>query len=335
MKIQNRRYTSSKYKLIAWLREIIADNCTDCRTLFDVFGGTGVVAAYLSDMFGEIYINDFLYSNEIFYRAFFRRKKISAAKLVDYEHAFNATDAKSLGDNYVSANYGGKYFHTDDARLIGFIREKILNDRNDRILNSGEYDILLASLLYSLDRCANTVGHYEAYIKKNIGRASFRFELIEPTDTKARFHIFREDANKLAPDISADVAFVDPPYNSRQYSRFYHVLETIAKWDKPPLRGVALKPPEENMSDYCRNKAPKVFADLIEKLNAKYILVTYNNTYDSKSTSSKNKITLEQIKNILDGKGETKIFKKEYRRFNAGKTDRTDHREYAFLTKVQ
>ena len=134
--------------------------------------------------------------------------------------------------------------------------------------------------------------------------------------------------------VAADVAFIDPPYNSRQYSRFYHVMETITKWEKPELTGAAMKPPEENMSNYCRNSAPKVFAELIESLNVKYIVVTYNNTYDSKSSSSRNKITLEQIKEILEKKGKTQVFETDYHRFNAGKTDATDHKELVFITRV-
>ena len=134
--------------------------------------------------------------------------------------------------------------------------------------------------------------------------------------------------------VSADIAFVDPPYNSRQYSRFYHLLETIVKWDSPQLYGVAMKPKEENMSDYCRTAAPVVFKDLVENLNTKYIAVTYNNTYTSKSSSSKNKISLEEITDILSGVGTTTISEIQHNFFNAGKTEFTDHKEYLFITKV-
>jgi adenine-specific DNA-methyltransferase len=134
--------------------------------------------------------------------------------------------------------------------------------------------------------------------------------------------------------LKADIVYIDPPYNSRQYSRFYHVLETLVKWDKPTLHGVALKPTPENMSDYCRVSAKDRFAELIEDVNAKYIVVSYNNTYNSKSNSSQNKITLEQIKKTLNKQDKTKIFEKDYRHFNAGNTDFDDHKEYIFVTKV-
>ena len=96
-----------------------------------------------------------------------------------------------------------------------------------------------------------------------------------------------------------------------------------------------MKPPAENMSRYCTTAAPKAFGDLIGKLQAKYLVVSYNNTYNSKSGSSKNKITLEEIREILNKKGTTKEFAKDYRFFNAGKTDLKNHQELLFITKVK
>ena len=88
------------------------------------------------------------------------------------------------------------------------------------------------------------------------------------------------------------------------------------------------------MSDYCRNSAPVVFKDLVDNLNVKYIVVTYNNTYNSKSSSSKNKITLEQITEILKSRGSVKIFEHKHNAFNAGKTDLKDHKEFLFICEV-
>ena len=132
-----------------------------------------------------------------------------------------------------------------------------------------------------------------------------------------------------------DLIFIDPPYSGVHYSRFYHVLETIIKWDKPQLNGVAMKPKEENMSNYCRSTALKSFEDLIQKINGKYIVVTYNNTYNSKSKSSKNKIKLEEIKQCLEQKGKTLIFEQDYNAFNAGKTNLNEHKEYVFICEIQ
>lgn len=318
-----------------WIKEKILKNCKVHDSIFDVFGGTGVVTANLLDISSSNIINDFLYSNEVIYRAFFEKGKYSKGKLLSYKEKYNSLNKEELKVNYVSENFGNKYFSLNDSKIIGYIREDIEKEYGLKKINKREYYILITSLLYSFDRCANTVGHYEAYIKgKNI-KDNFLFDLVEPIKTTNTIKIYREDSNELAKKLSADVAFIDPPYNSRQYSRFYHVMETITKWDKPKLVGTAMKPPEENMSNYCRNNAPQVFQELIENLKVKYIVVTYNNTYNSKSTSSKNKITLEEIENILKNKGETKIFTHKYNAFNAGKTDLKDHQEYLFITEVK
>lgn len=334
MKINNRRYTGSKYKLMSWITELILENCNEHKSLFDVFGGTGVVTASLLDITTESIINDFLYSNEVFYKAFFNQEEYDENKLNEFVKKYKSIDKDTLVENYVSENYGNKYFRHDDSKLIGYIREDIEQEYTCNHITEHEYNILLASLLYSFDRCANTVGHYEAYIKGKEIRSQFVFELIEPIKTENNITIYREDSNELARKVKADIAFIDPPYNSRQYSRFYHVMETIVKWEKPTLKGTAMKPPEENMSNYCRSNAPAAFADLIENLNVKYIVVTYNNTYDSKSSSSRNKITLEQITETLESRGVTTIYEKSYQRFNAGKTDAADHKELVFITKV-
>lgn len=333
MKINSRRYTGNKYKLMPWIKGLILEHCPEHGIFFDVFGGTGVVTVEMLDVVQSAILNDFLFSNEVCYKAFLGRDDYDVQKLKQFVAEVAITDRKALSDNYVSLNYGGRYFEHDDAKLIGAVRERIQGDYEAGRLNEREFNILLASLLYSFDKCANTVGHYDAYIKKSC-QSKFVFELIEPVISETDVTIYREDANELARRVSADVAFVDPPYNSRQYSRFYHVMETVVKWDKSRLSGTAMKPPLENMSEYSRVNAPIVFSDLIRNLKVRYIVVTYNNTYDSKSSSSRNKITLEQIKAILDSRGRTRIFEKSHSRFNAGKTDSTKHKEILFITEV-
>ena len=332
----NRRYTGSKYKLMEWIRSLIIDNCNG-KTFFDVFAGTGVVTEYMINDYQKYIINDFLYSNEVIYKGFLLQENYDIDKIIKIVETFNNINRADLGDNYVSVNFGDKYFNKDDAKLIGKIREELESDIKKNIINSKEYYILLSSLLFSIDKIANTCGHYDAYRKIDNIDSEFKYELILPKKLKKnqKVEIYREDSNILAKKIKADIAFIDPPYNSRQYSRFYHVLENITKWEKPELYGTALKPKEENMSEYCKSSAPKIFKDLIENLNVKYIVVTYNNTYNSKSSSSKNKITLKEIKDILDEKGDTKVFDKPYKFFNAGKTELKNHKEYVFITKVE
>ena len=332
----NRRYTGSKYKLMEWIRELIIDNC-EGKSFFDVFAGTGVVTEYMLNDYDKYIINDFLYSNEVIYKGFLLQENYDMDKLINIVESYNKANRTKLKENYVSTNFGDKYFNREDAKLIGKIREDLEINISKNEINSKEYFILLSSLLFSVDKIANTCGHYDAYRKIDNIESKFKYELIltKKLKKKQKVEIYREDSNILAKKIKADIAFIDPPYNSRQYSRFYHVLENITKWEKPELYGTALKPKEENMSEYCKTSAPKAFKDLIDSLNVKYIVVTYNNTYNSKSSSSKNKITLEEIKAILDKKGETKVFDKPYKFFNAGKTELKNHKEYVFITKAE
>ena len=204
--ISNRRYIGSKSSLSKWIFDSIPE-AYKSGTFFDVFAGTGVVSMGATKFFSKLVVNDLLYSNEVIYRAFFGNKKVdeSALDLLSQEAAEAANE-----ENYFSVNFGGRFFHPDDARQIGWIRnriEEMFPDHKDRTRN-----VALASLIYSADRSANTVGHYEAFLKSG-QRQSFKFELVRHTSTPATVH--RMDANDLVRQIKADVAYVDPPYNSR------------------------------------------------------------------------------------------------------------------------
>ncbi len=328
--LHNRRYIGNKYKLTNWIFSILNKERYG-YSFADIFAGTGVVGATASRHFTKIILNDFLHSNHIIYKAFFAKGTWSEKKIRALISSYNLIPAGRLSENYFSKHFGGKYFSNNSAKVIGFIRQNI--EEIKPRLTQKEYSILIASLLYSADKIANTVGHYDAYFKNRLLRDNFHMRMIYPTPIKS-LSIFQEDASHLVKKIKVDVVYIDPPYNSRQYSRFYHILETLVKWDSPNLYGEALKPPRENMSDYCRESAKSRFAELIKDINAKYIAVSYNNTYNSKSHSSQNKITLEEIKNILSEKGQTKIFEKNYRYFNTGNTNFNNHKEYLFVTQA-
>ncbi len=328
--IENRRYTGSKKKLQNWIEQIIDDNCNG-ESFADIFAGTGIIAHTMSKKYNKIIVNDILFSNYCIYKAFFEDIGWDKNLINELVIKWNAKDIDSIEDNYISTNFGGKYFSYNGAKRIGYIRDQIENLKNK--INEKEYNILLASLIYSADKSANTVGHYEAYLK-NKNEKEFKYNLINTSEIK-NIDIHRKDSNYLVKEIRADIVYIDPPYNSRQYSRFYHVLETLVKWDKPKLEGVAKKPPVENMSEYCSVRAKDAFRDLVNNIKAKYIIVSYNNTYNSKSNSSKNKISMEDIIDILSTRGNVKIFEKSHKCFNSGKTDFKDHKEYIYLIEVK
>ncbi|TSC58027.1 MAG: XRE family transcriptional regulator [Parcubacteria group bacterium Greene0416_79] len=329
--LQNRRYIGNKYKLADWIFSILDKECSG-NSFTDIFAGTGVVAARAATRFKNVIVNDFLHSNHAIYKAFFDKGEWDKKKTDSIIQEYNLINGKDLRDNYFSRNFGGKYFSRSSAKVIGFIRDDIEKKKN--ILTEKEYYVLISSLLYAIDKIANTVGHYDAYFKKTLVDDTFAMRSIFPIQVED-VEVYREDANVLARKIHTDIVYIDPPYNSRQYSRFYHVLETLVKWDQPKLYGTALKPTEENMSDYCRNTAKDKLAELVRDIDARFLVVSYNNTYASKSSSSLNKITHEEIHRILSEKGETKVFEKDYRHFNAGNTDFNNHKEFLFVTKTK
>lgn len=329
--LENRRYIGSKTKLLDWIMGTIRNETTNVHSFFDVFAGTGVVTKAALANFDHVFTNDFLYSNNVIYRAFFGEGEFDEGKICGIIDAYNNIDAASLPENYFSENFGGKYFDHNVAKLIGYIRQDIEDKKSG--CSEKEYCILIATLIYNIDKLANTVGHFDAYIKKPIPSRPLKLRMIE-AESYDNIEIFRRDSNMLASEITADIAYIDPPYNSRQYCRFYHVYETLVKWDKPPLFGVALKPAPENMSLYCTSKASTAFERLVSDLNVRYIAVSYNNTYNSKSSSSENKISLAQIKSILEKCGPTQVYECAHRFFNTGKTDFSNHKEFLFITEV-
>lgn len=329
--LESRRYIGNKASLTDWIMSIIKKHTSASGTFCDIFAGSGSVAKKAIPFFDNVIMNDFLFSNNIIYQGFFGNGEWNVEKVSEIIASYNETEVEYLPENYFSINFGGKFFEHKLAKLIGYIREN-LEDMKPT-LTYKEYAVLLASLIYSIDKHANTVGHFDAYIKKPIIERPFKLKMID-AHTCPNVKIFREDSNLLARNISCDVAYIDPPYNSRQYCRFYHIYENLVKWEKPALYGVALKPAPENMSGFCTSRAPLYFEDLIANLNARYFVVSYNNTYQSKSKSSANKIKLEQILEVLNKCGNTQVFEHLYNAFNTGKTEFADHKELLFVTKV-
>ena len=329
--LESRRYIGCKTKLVDWIFGLIDEHTHDIHSFCDIFAGTGVVAHRALQRYERVVVNDFLHSNNIMYRAFFSPDEWSEKKVQDIINEFNAINAKKIGENYFSKNFGGKYFYYDTAKTVGYIRGKLQTMKKN--LTDKEYAVLMASLIYSIDRHANTMGHFDAYHHKAPAANQFQMRMIE-AESYDGVEIHKEDANLLARQVNVDLTYLDPPYNSRQYSRFYHVYENLVQWKKPKLYGTALKPKEENMSDYCRNAAFKAFTDLVSHIRSRYLVVSYNNTYHSKSTSSENKIKLEQLEEVLSKCGRTQVFNHEFKAFNSGKTEFDDHREYLFITEV-
>lgn len=336
VKINSRRYIGCKTKLLDTIYKTVTDYGYDNSSTFaDIFSGTGAVADYFARHGFSVLFNDNLFSNYVIYQAFYNPGKIDDKKMEKYISYFNNLSYSEISDNYFSQVYADKYFSLNDSRKIGFIRDYI--EDNKECLNEHEYYYLIASLMYAIDKVANTVGHYESFLRKQPKDSNFKMDSLEIPNIQKPIEIYNEDANELASKIKYDIAYIDPPYNARQYVNFYHVLENLARWDKPKeFEGNSMKFKRDSLkSDYCRKKAPELFDSLIQSLDCSLIVVSYNNTYNAKSISSNNTISEDQIIESLSKRGAVTKKEIKYKAFNAGKTDLSNHKEYLFICEVK
>lgn len=333
--INNRRYIGSKARMLNFIDDVIKKEKIEFSSFFDLFGGTGIVGDYFNNQKTKVYVNDLLKSNYLSYLAWFGNNKIDKKKLEDIINKYNSL--KNLKDNYFSINFGDTYFSKNNCKRIGYIREDIENKYLNNEINTRERAILITSLLYAMDKIANTVGHYDAY-RKN-GDLDKKLELcmldLKSNTNNKNNKIFNEDSNELVRNIKADIVYIDPPYNSRQYSDAYHLLENVATWEKQEVFGVAKKMKRNGIkSKYCSVSAPLAFKDLIENVNAKYIIVSYNNMGTKGAGRSQAKISDEDIMNALSSKGKVKVYETDFNQFNTGKTHIDNHKERLFICKV-
>lgn len=328
--INNRRYLGNKYKLLPFIKRVVDTECRNIESVADIFAGTGAVSsAFVDDKI--IITNDLMYSNYICNYAWFSGQSYNPQVVIDYVVKYNQLE--NLEDNYMSENFGNTYFSIEDCLRIGFIREDIENNFKSGKINKRERAILITSLLYAMDKIANTCGHYDAY-RKNV-KFEKSLELFVPlakVQNNENNLCFNMDANDLVKNIYADLVYIDPPYNSRQYCDAYHLLENVALWQKPEVHGVARKMDRKNMkSQYCTKNATLVFEQLINDINAKYLLFSYNNMETKGNDRSNAKIADSDIMRILNNKGEVKVFEEDYKPFTTGKSDIKGNKERLFL----
>ena len=330
--INNRRYLGNKYKLLPFITKTVESECKGIKSVADIFAGTGAVSSAFTDKI--VITNDLMYSNYICNYAWFGSEIYRSQTIVDYVVYYNSVD--NIADNYMTENFADTYFSYKDCAKIGFIREDIEKKYKKGNINDRERALLITSLLYAMDKIAKTCGHYDAYRKG----AEFdkQLELLVPLaeiNNNSKNRCYNCDANDLVKSIKVDLVYIDPPYNSRQYCDAYHLLENVARWEKPKVFGVARKMDRTNMkSKYCTRSAAKAFENLIDNINAKYILLSYNNMAEKGNDRSNAKIPDDDIMRILEKKGTVKVFSESYKPFTTGKSEIKENEERLFLCTV-
>ena len=331
--INNRRFLGNKFKLLPFISEVVKRHCGDIASFADIFSGTGSVASAFTDK--QLITNDILYSSFICNYAWFSGQNYDKSKVIRLITQYNEVPVSE--DNYMTINFSDTYFSRTDCAKIGFIREDIERLYAECKINEREKAILIMSLIYAMDKIANTCGHYDAYIQgavfsKNLTLALPNVNFVNNPLNRC----YNEDANELVTHIYADLIYIDPPYNSRQYCDAYHLLENIARWEKPEVFGVARKMDRTLMkSKYCTQSAESAFRELVERIDAKYILFSYNNMSNKGNERSNAKMSDESIMDILGSRGTVQVFEESYKAFSTGKSDIKDNAERLFLCKVK
>src|SRR3990172_3960903 len=249
-------------------------------------------------------------------------------------HYFNRPDTKIISNDILDSSFVSLQCWLNTKN---YNKEKIEKLHKDGEIDQEEKNILLTSLVYAIDKVANTVGHYETYRKKLDTIQSLRL-LMPGIDVKNNLNneVHQKDANQLIREIACDVLYIDPPYNSRQYGDSYHLLENIVTWEKPKVEGIGKKmvDREHLKSRYCLKGAVHAFEDLIQNAKTKHILVSYNNTGEKMNERSNAKIPDHRIIEILKERGEVEVFEREYKAFTTGKSEAPGHTERVFYCKV-
>ncbi len=338
--IQNRKYLGSKNRLLAFLESAILGRCgRPIGRFVDAFSGTGVVADRFRDHAATVVANDLLYSNYVTNRAFL------AVAPGDYDadrvsRLLAEMNRLAPADGYVTASYGGLYFTGENARLIDSRREAIAAEP----LAETERFLLLASLLYAADKVANTAGQYDAFLKSLgessydetgrhrvdgsvYGRLRMRMPLLRAC---GRCEVHNRDALELVSGTDADVLYLDPPYNTRQYADLYHVLENIALWRKPPLRGKTRKFDRAHLRSRFSARATcrPALRELILRARARHIFLSYN---------SEGLIPREEIVAMLEARGPVEVLETDYGVFGngAGRSVKRRVRERLYHCRVE
>ena len=327
---QNRRYMGNKHKLLDFIERVVTMKCGKVSSVCDIFAGTGVVGHRLNRPDVQVISNDLLTANYVCLQAFLGTTNNRHGGIRDKIAFLNSLPAS--GENYFSEHFGGTYFTVENAMKIGAIRDAI----NQIAADEEEKNLLLCSLIYATDKVANTVGHYDAFRKTLDARQPIH--LLAPSvdhASNAGNRALNQDANALIREVSCDLLYIDPPYNSRQYSDAYHLLENLAEWRQPAVAGLGKKMDRSHIkSDYCLRSATSAFADLVAHADCKHILLSYNNTGSSKDGRSNARMSDAEIMQILGGKGEVEVFETEYKAFTTGKSSPANNVERLFHCKV-
>jgi adenine-specific DNA-methyltransferase len=151
----------------------------------------------------------------------------------------------------ITRAYGGHYFSARQAVQIDALRATLPSAKRSRT-------VALAALIRAASRCAAAPGHTaqafqptrtgkkhleESWQKNIFEKTESIFEVLSEQFAKVAGKAVIGDANEVAKKLrKTDLVFIDPPYSGVHYSRFYHVLETLARGRLVEVSGIGRYP---------------------------------------------------------------------------------------------
>ena len=288
------RYIGSKTKLVQEIVDTVMEKQPKSSSLCDLFAGTGIVGQSFKRTH-KIISNDLLYFAYVLNYSYIALKatpKFTLAKKHLKQHPVDflnnlQINIKTISDeDFITCNYSPVqgnnrcYLTVENALHIDRARQLITEWYSSSLITEGEFHYLLASLIEEVPSVSNIAGTYGAYLKKWDKRSFKSLQLGKPEiiPTNTNNEIYNMDANQLITKISGDVLYLDTPYNGRQYSSNYHLLETIAKYDNPEIKGITgLRKDRSGESEYCRKgKVYDSYDHLLGNAKFKTIVMSYS-----------------------------------------------------------
>lgn len=318
-------YIGSKYSLLPFLESAIGDIVgTDLhdKVFCDIFAGTGIVGRSFKPKVRKVIANDWEYYSYVLNRNYIGNHLELDGKeeLLNRLNQLEGDDYGFIYRNYcMGSGSGRQYFSDKNGKKIDAIRLQIEQWRTSGYVSEDMYFFLLASLLESSDKLANTASVYGAFLKhlKSTAQKPLLLSPATYTVNENTHEVYCSDANILINDIEGDILYLDPPYNARQYGANYHLLNTIAEY-KPFLPKGKTGLREYSKSLYCGKKTVhSSFESLIRDADFKYIILSYNN---------EGLMSLQDIAATMSRYGHYELFSQEYQRFRADKEENRNHR---------
>lgn len=317
-------YIGSKRKLSPLIFSTI-HSIVPQGTFLDIFAGTGAVSEKFAAEY-QLHVNDWeLYSYVINLQKF--GPYVADQQMLEKIRYLNSIEGQEgfIFDNYSLGGSSRMYFSEENAAKIDAMRFEIDEITDD----PDEKYYLIALLLEAADKVANVASVYGAYLKSFKATACKTVYLQDLPKYCTDGQVYCKDAND--PDMiwTGDVAYLDPPYNTRHYGSNYHMLNTITTYDYFEPKGVTGLP-DYQKSPYCSKvKIRPAFQDLLDKIDCKHIFISYN---DEGILSKKD------FEEICSSYGEltTLVLDDQYQRFKAD-SNRTQAAEVTteFLYHIQ